>query len=45
MRLIKGSTNTNYVYRDINCSSGLRFEDNSFKYFNSENEPHTQLIV
>ena len=41
--LIKGNTNINYVYCDINCSLELRFKDNSFKYFNSDKELHHLL--
>ena len=41
--LIKRNTNINYIYNDINCSLALRFEDNSFKYFNSEKELHRLL--
>ena len=36
--LIKGNSNINYVYSDINCSLALRFNDDSFKYFHSERE-------
>ena len=36
--LIKGNSNMNYVYSDINCSLALRFKDNLFMYFNSERE-------
>ena len=38
--LIKRNTNISYVYSDINCSLGLRFKDNSFKYYNNEKELH-----
>ena len=36
--LIKGNSNIKYVYSDINCSLALRFNDDSFKYFNGERE-------
>ena len=41
--LIKCNTNISYVYSGINCSLALRFKDNSFKYFNSEEELHDLL--
>ena len=36
--LIKGNSNIKYVYSDINCSLALRFNDDSFKYFNGGRE-------
>ena len=36
--LIKGNSNIKMSYSGINCSLGLRFKDDSFKYFNSERE-------
>ena len=43
--LIKGNSNMKYVYSDINCSLALRFNDDSFKYFNSERELLSLLNV
>ena len=43
--LIKGKSNIKYVYSDINCSFALRFNDDSFKVFNSERELLSLLNV
>ena len=43
--LIKGNSNIKYVYSDINCSLALRFNDDSFKLFNSERELLSSLNV
>ena len=43
--LIKGNSNIKYVYSDINCSLALRFNDDSFKVFNSERELLSLLNV
>ena len=43
--LIKGNSNIKYVYSDINCSLALRFNDDSFNYFNSERELLSLLNV
>ena len=43
--LIKGNSDIKYVYSDINCSLALRFNDDSFKYFNSERELLSLLNV
>ena len=39
-RLIKDWESINYVFADINCSLGMKFQNGVFKYFNSENELH-----
>ena len=41
--LIKDNPNISYVYADINCSLGIKFENESFKYFNSLNGLHSLL--
>ena len=41
--LIKGNSYIKYVYSDINCSLALRFNEDSFKYFNSENSERELL--
>ena len=42
---IKGNSNIKYMYSDINCSLALKFNDDSFKYFNSERELLSLLNV
>ena len=41
--LIKNCEYINYVFADVNCSLGMKFQNGVFKYFNSENE-HLCLI-
>ena len=36
--LIKDNDAIDFVFSDINCSLGVKFNDDSFKYFNSEQE-------
>ena len=36
--LIKDNDAIDFVFSDINCSLGVKFSDDSFKYFNSEQE-------
>ena len=36
--LIKDNDSIDFVFSDINCSLGVKFNDDSFKYFNSEQE-------
>ena len=36
--LIKDNDAIDFVFSDINCSLGVKFNDDSFKYFNSEKE-------
>ena len=43
--LIKGNSNIKSVYSDINCSLALRFNDDLFKYSNSERELLSLLNV
>ena len=37
---IKDCESINYVFADVNCSLGMKFQNGVFKYFNSENELH-----
>ena len=41
--IIKDNPNISYVHADINCSLGIKFANESFKYFNSLNELHSLL--
>lgn len=41
--LIKDNHNVNFIYADIICSLGIKFKNESFKYFNSLNELHSLL--
>ena len=36
--LVKGNPSVAYAFCDINCSLAIKFNDNTYKYFNSENE-------
>ena len=36
---VKDNPSVAFAFDDINCSLALRFNDNTYKYFNSENEP------
>ena len=36
--LIKDCESINYVFADVNCSLGMKFQNGVFKFFNSENE-------
>ena len=36
--LIKDNHAVAYVFCDIDCSLAIRFNDNTYKYFNSQNE-------
>ena len=36
--LVKDNPSVAYGFCDINCSLAIRFNDNTYKYFNSENE-------
>ena len=36
--LSKDCESINYVFADVNCSLGMKFQNGVFKYFNSENE-------
>ena len=38
--LIKDCESINYVFADVNCSLGMKFQNGGFKFFNSENELH-----
>ena len=38
--LIKDNDAIDFVFSDINCSLGVKFNNDSFKYFNSEQELH-----
>ena len=38
--LIKDCESINYVFADVNCSLGMKFQNGVFKYFSSENELH-----
>ena len=37
---IKDWESINYAFTDVNCSLGMKFRNEVFKYFNSENEVH-----
>ena len=38
--LIKDCESKNYVFADVNCSLGMKFQNGVFTYFNSKNELH-----
>ena len=38
--LTKDCESINYVFVDVNCSLGMKFQNGVFKYFNSENKLH-----
>ena len=38
--LIKDCESKNYVFADVNCSVGMKFQNGVFTYFNSKNELH-----
>ena len=38
--LIKDCESINYVFADVNCSLGMKFQNGVFTYFNSKNELH-----
>ena len=42
--LVKDNPAVAYALCDINCSSALKFNDNTYKYFNSENELRKLLV-
>ena len=39
-RLIKDCESINYVFADVNCFLGMKFQNGVFKCFSSENELH-----
>ena len=41
--LIKDCKTKNYVFANVNCSLGMKFQKRMFKYFNSENELHSLI--
>ena len=42
--LVKDNASVAYTFCDINCSLALKFNDNTYKYFNSENELRKLLV-
>ena len=42
--LVKDNTAAAYAFCDINCSLAIRFNNNTYKYFNSETEPMKLLV-
>ena len=41
--IIKDNTTAMFAFADINCSLGLKLNDDKFHYFNSEDELNTIL--
>ena len=42
--LVKDNPSVAYAFCDINCSLAIRFNDNTYKYFNSENKLMKLLV-
>ena len=43
--LIKDNPSVAYAFCDINCSLAIKLNDNTYKYFNSENELRKLLVL
>ena len=43
--LIKDNPSVAYAFCDINCSLAIKINDNTYKYFNSENELRELLVL
>ena len=43
--LVKDNSSVVYAFCDINCSLSMKFNDNTYKYFNSENELRKLLVL